>query len=79
MNKGDIMVKDKFLTVNELCQYLKLPKPTLYMMLGKRRIPAAKVGKQWRFNKDSIDKWMADKEKHYTEKRGRRASDINKK
>jgi len=72
------MEKDKFLTVKELCQYLKIPKPTIYMMLGKRRIPAAKVGKQWRFNKESIDKWMADKEKYYTERKDRRATDVAK-
>ncbi len=70
------MEKDKFLTVKGLCQYLKIPKSTLYMMLGKGQIPAAKVGRQWRFNKDSIDKWMAEKERYYTERKGRRASDI---
>lgn len=70
------MEKDKFLTVKELCQYLKIPKPTLYMLLGKGRIPGAKVGKQWRFNKDSIDKWMAEKEKYYTERKNRRKSDV---
>lgn len=73
------MEKDNFFTVEELCQYLKIPKPTLYMLLGKGRIPAAKVGRQWRFNKDSIDKWMADKEKYYAGRKDRRATDINKK
>jgi excisionase family DNA binding protein len=72
------MEKDKFLTVKELCQYLKIPKPTLYMLLAKGRIPAAKVGKQWRFNKDSIDKWMADKEKYYTNRKDRRSGDSSK-
>lgn len=73
------MEKNKFMTLKELCQYLKIPKPTLYMLLGKRRIPAAKVGRQWRFNKESIDQWMADKEKHYMERKDRRADDVVKK
>ncbi len=73
------MKEDKFLTVKELCQYIKIPKPTLYMFLGKGIIPAAKVGKQWRFNKESIDKWMADKERYYTDRKDRRVADIAKK
>lgn len=72
------MEKDKFLNVKELCQYLKIPKPTLYVFLRRGIIPAAKIGKQWRFNKDSIDKWMADKEKHYMERRDRRVGDGRK-
>ncbi|MCX5699857.1 MAG: helix-turn-helix domain-containing protein [Candidatus Omnitrophica bacterium] len=68
------MKEDRFLTVKELCQYLKIPKPTLYMFLGKGLIPAAKVGRQWRFNRDSIDKWMADKEKYYAERKDRRVA-----
>ena len=49
------------------------------MFLGKGLIPAAKIGRQWRFNKESIDKWMADKEKYYMERKGRRAADGAKK
>ncbi len=72
------MIENKLLNVKELCQYLKIPKPTLYMFLRKRLIPAAKIGKQWRFNRDSIDKWMADKEKYYMDRKGRRAADVGK-
>ena len=73
------MEKDKFLTIKELCQYIKTPKSTLYMFLGKGLIPAAKIGRQWRFNKESIDKWMADKEKYYTGRKDRRVTDVTKK
>jgi excisionase family DNA binding protein len=76
INEERNMDKDKFLTIRELCQYLKLTKPTVYYLLKKRRIPGAKVGRQWRFNKDSIDRWMAEKEKYYTQRRGRRKTDV---
>jgi excisionase family DNA binding protein len=66
------MEKDKFLTVDELCKYIKIPKPTIYMLLGKGHIPAAKIGRQWRFNKDSIDEWMKKKEEYYTTRKERR-------
>jgi len=70
------MDNDKFLTVDELSSYIKIPKPTIYMLLSKRRIPGAKVGKQWRFNKDSIDKWMEEKEHSFMEQKNRRKTDI---
>ena len=46
------------LTVEELRSYLKVPKPTLYALAQGGRIPAAKVGKHWRFRKSLIDEWL---------------------
>ena len=46
------------LTVEELHSYLKIPKPTLYALAQNGRIPAAKVGKHWRFRKHDIDDWL---------------------
>ena len=46
------------LTLEELHTYLKIPKPTLYQMAQTRRLPAAKVGKHWRFRKAEIDEWL---------------------
>jgi len=46
------------LTLDELHLYLKIPKPTLYSLAQNGRIPAAKVGKHWRFRKSDIDEWL---------------------
>ena len=46
------------LTVEELHGYLKIPKPTLYALAQNGRIPAAKVGKHWRFRRIDIDEWL---------------------
>ena len=46
------------LTVEELHGYLKIPKPTLYALAQSARIPAAKVGKHWRFRRSDIDAWL---------------------
>ncbi len=46
------------LTVEELHSYLKIPKPTLYALAQNGRIPAAKVGKHWRFRRNDIDEWL---------------------
>ncbi len=49
-------------TVKELAKYLNLHPITVYKLLQKDKIPAFKIGKNWRFNKESIDKWRMDKE-----------------
>jgi excisionase family DNA binding protein len=48
----------EILTLEELHNYLKIPKPTLYSLAQTGRIPAAKVGKHWRFRKTDIDEWL---------------------
>ena len=48
----------EILTLEELHSYLKIPKPTLYALAQAGRIPAAKIGKHWRFRKGDIDEWL---------------------
>ena len=48
----------EILTVEELHSYLKIPKPTLYSLAQNGRIPAAKVGKHWRFRRTDINEWL---------------------
>ena len=46
------------MTLEEVAKYLRLSVHTLYKMAEQRRIPALKAGKQWRFKKEEIDKWL---------------------
>jgi len=49
---------EKLLTVEEVAGYLKIDRITLYRMLARRKIPAVKVGGQWRFYRKMIDAWL---------------------
>jgi len=51
-------IETDILTLEELHSYLKIPKPTLYALAQGGRIPAAKVGKHWRFRQTEIDEWL---------------------
>ncbi|MBI3313414.1 MAG: helix-turn-helix domain-containing protein [Candidatus Omnitrophica bacterium] len=42
------------MTVQEVSEYLKIPVSTLYVLSKKRLIPAAKVGKHWRYLESDI-------------------------
>ena len=48
----------EFYTVEELAEYLRLTKRTIYRLLKGGNIPAVKVGHKWRFNKEFIDEWL---------------------
>jgi len=49
---------DAVLTIDELAEYLKIAKSTLYKLAQQGRIPAQKVGRHWRFRKAAIDRWL---------------------
>lgn len=52
--------------VKELAAYLRAPVSTIYQLAETNKIPAFKVGRQWRFRKDAIDKWIVKEEKRKT-------------
>ncbi len=49
---------DDVMTLEELAVYLKIPKSTIYKLVQEARIPGQKLGKQWRFGKQAIDRWL---------------------
>jgi len=53
-------VKD-LLTAEEVAQYLRVTKKTVYRLLKQGKIPATKVAYQWRFDRNSIDEWLRRK------------------
>ena len=46
------------LTIKELSAYLKIPMSTLYKLVREGKIPSQKVGRHWRFRKETIDRWL---------------------
>jgi excisionase family DNA binding protein len=49
--------ESRVLTVKELSDYLKVHPSTIYRQLKRGHLPAFKVGSDWRFNIESIDRW----------------------
>jgi excisionase family DNA binding protein len=48
----------ELMTVEEVADYLRVTKKTIYRLLEGNKIPATKVGRQWRFEKAAIDEWL---------------------
>jgi len=51
----------ELMTLEEVATYLRVTKKTVYRLLKQGKIPASKVGRQWRFDKASIDEWLKQK------------------
>lgn len=58
-----------WMTMEEIAEYLRVSKETIYKMAQKKQLPASKVGNQWRFNKKTVDEWLTTKSNIATEGR----------
>ena len=52
------MPSDEIMTLEEVAAYLKVKPQTIYTWAQEKRIPAAKLGKEWRFKRSIIDVWF---------------------
>ncbi len=48
----------EIMTLEEVADFLRVTKQTIHRLLERRGIPAMRVGRQWRFDKASIDVWL---------------------
>ena len=51
----------ELMTAKEVAAYLRVTEKTIYRLLKQGNIPAARVGRSWRFDKEAIDKWLYQK------------------
>lgn len=61
------MVDTRLMTMDDLANYLKVTRRTIYDWVKHNKIPAVKVVGQWRFRRDKIDAWI----EHRTQNRSR--------
>ena len=48
------------MNVKEVAQYLGVCPMTIYRFAKRGRIPAFRIGSDWRFHKDLVDNWIKD-------------------
>ena len=56
------MPEENVFTVQELATYLRMKPVTIYKHAKAGKLPAFKVGANWRFKKATIDRWISDQE-----------------
>ena len=50
----------RVMNVDEVARYLRVVPDTIYRKARRGEIPAVKMGKVWRFPKETLDKWLHD-------------------
>src|SRR3989337_2971339 len=51
-------MEEGFLTTEEVLEYLQVNLRTVYRLIKAGKIPAVRVGRQWRFRKGDIETWL---------------------
>ncbi len=59
----DSSERPSLLTLENVAEYLRVHPSTIYRLLKKKQLPAFKVGRDWRFNRESIDRWRVAAER----------------
>lgn len=52
------MKPNDLLTAKEVARYLRINEYTLYRLVSQKKLPAIKVGSQWRFQRRILDQWL---------------------
>ena len=50
-------------TVRKVAEYLRVHQTTIYRLLKEQKLPAFRVGSDWRFSREVIERWMIQEQK----------------
>jgi len=50
------------MTADEVADYLRIPRSSVYKLAQEGRIPCQKAGRRWRFHRKAIDWWLANQD-----------------
>jgi len=51
-------MEDRWLSVDEIAEYLGVTRETIYAWLSKKGLPGHRVGRLWKFKRAEIDEWV---------------------
>jgi len=55
---GHTEMTEKWLTIEQIADYLQVSKEKMYKLCQRGKMPASKVGGQWRFDLKEVDAWV---------------------
>ena len=51
----------RLMTLEEVVDYVRLKKVTVYKLLEKGKFPGSKIGGRWRFRRANLDRWIDER------------------
>lgn len=55
-----------FLKADEVAEFLRLPRSTVYNLTQDRILPAFKIGKHWHYRREAIEEWIKKQENEHS-------------
>lgn len=53
-----LVTTDRWLSVEEMAEYLGVSKDTVYAWINKKAMPAHRIGRFWKFKTEEVDLWV---------------------
>lgn len=53
-------MEDRWMSVDEIAEYLGVSKDTVYAWVAGTSMPGFKVGRFWKFKRDDVDIWVRE-------------------
>jgi excisionase family DNA binding protein len=53
-----VIEPERWYSVEEIASHLGVSKETIYRWVEKEKVPAHKVGRQWKFRVSEVDEWV---------------------
>ncbi|WP_425522227.1 methylation-associated defense system helix-turn-helix domain-containing protein MAD1, partial [Xanthomonas citri] len=60
VGRQDLAMDDRWLSVDEIADYLGVAKDTIYTWVTSKGMPGHKVGRFWKFKKEDVDTWVRE-------------------
>lgn len=51
-------MEDRWLSVDEIAEYLGVSRDTVYAWISQREMPAHRIGRFWKFKRPEVDAWV---------------------
>ena len=55
-------MQERLMSLGELAKYIGVSKATIYRYVKRKKIPAIKIGRLWKFRRNKIDAWIEKQE-----------------
>ena len=59
--------KSGLMTTDEVAEYLRISRASVYRLVKGKSIPVSRIGRQLRFRRDALDSWLSKKESEILE------------
>ncbi|MBK8905437.1 MAG: helix-turn-helix domain-containing protein [Anaerolineaceae bacterium] len=55
-------MNERWLSVNEVAEYLGVSRSTIYKWIERNELPAHKAGRLWKFSRTEVDDWLRNEQ-----------------